>query len=123
MRICESVPVVAGRPYAEALLIHTVYAAKLAMRTFVLLSAASAMSNPHETVDDCFAFFSREELLQQHCLLLENELAVMGEELTASREKIATLILMWTGLKDELRHAEEELDQARYQLQMGSPGH
>ncbi|WP_322363766.1 hypothetical protein [Pseudomonas sp. Teo4] len=29
---------------------------------------------------------SREELLEQQCLLLENELAVMGEELTVSRE-------------------------------------
>jgi len=102
---------------------HTVYLAKLARRTFVLLAVTSAMNNPDETVDDRFAFFSQEELLQQQCLLLENELAVMGEELTASREKIATLVLMWTGLKDELRHAEAELNQARYQLQIGSEQH
>ncbi len=51
------------------------------------------MKNSHETQDDCFAFFSREELLEHQCLLLENELVVMGEELTASREKIASLVL------------------------------
>lgn len=81
---------------------HTVYLAKLRRRTFVLHAVTSAMKNPHDTQDDCFAFFSREELLEQQCLLLESELLVMGEELSASREKIATLVLMWTGIKNEL---------------------
>ncbi|MCC9009414.1 hypothetical protein K7A70_24890 [Pseudomonas putida] len=80
----------------------------------------SVMNKPGQTLDDRFAFFSREELLEQQCLLLENELAVMGEELTASREKIATLVLMWTGVKAELQKAETELTQARYQLQANS---
>ena len=83
----------------------------------------SVMNEPDQTLDDRFAFFSREELLEQQCLLLESELAVMGEELTASREKIATLVLMWTGVKAELQKAEIELTQARYQLQVGSAAH
>jgi len=81
------------------------------------------MTKPDQTLDDRFAFFSREELLEQQCLFLESELAVMGEELTASREKIATLVLMWTGVKAELQKAEIELTQARYQLQVGSAAH
>ena len=36
------------------------------------------MNHSDETDDDRFAFFSREELLEQQCLLLENELVVMG---------------------------------------------
>lgn len=104
----------------ETLLMHPVYLAKLVRRTFVLLVVMSVMNKPGQTLDDRFAFFSREELLEQQCLLLENELAVMGEELTASRKKIATLVLMWTGVKAELQKAETELTQARYQLQANS---
>lgn len=78
------------------------------------------MSNPAEIGGDDYPFFSREELLEQQCLLLENELAVMSEELAASREKIATLVLMWTGIKTELRAAESQLTQARYDLQMSN---
>ncbi|MEW4948567.1 hypothetical protein [Pseudomonas asiatica] len=74
------------------------------------------MNNSDEIVDDRFAFFSREELLEQQCFLLESELAVLWEEVTASREKIATLVLMWTGIKSELRQAEAELSEARRQL-------
>lgn len=107
----------------ETLLMHPVYLAKLVRRTFVLLAVMSVMNKPDQTLDDRFAFFSREELLEQQCLLLEGELAVMGEELTASREKIATLVLMWTGVKAELQKAEIELTQARYQLQVGSAAH
>jgi hypothetical protein len=81
------------------------------------------MKNSHTTQDDCFAFFSREELLEQQCLLLESELLVMGEELSASREKIATLVLMWTGIKNELRQAEVELSEVRQQLEMSTTGH
>ncbi len=107
----------------ETLLIHPVYLAKLVRRTFVLLAVISVMTKPDQTLDDRFAFFSREELLEQQCLLLESEMAVMGEELTASREKIATLVLMWTGVKAELQKAETELIQARYQLQVASAAH
>lgn len=102
---------------------HTVYLAKLKRRTFVLHAVTGAMKNPHETQNDCFAFFSREELLEQQCLLLESELLVMGEELSASREKIATLVLMWTGIKNELLQAEVELSEARQQLDMSTTGH
>jgi hypothetical protein len=108
---------------AETLLMHPVYLAKLVRRTFVLLAVMSVMNEPDQTLDDRFAFFSREELLEQQCLLLESELAVMGEELTASREKIATLVLMWTGVKAELQKAETELTHARYQLQVGTAAH
>ncbi|MGJ7547603.1 hypothetical protein [Pseudomonas alloputida] len=80
------------------------------------------MNHSDETVDDRFAFFSREELLEQQCVLLENELGVMGEELKASREKIATLVLMWTGIRNELHQAEEELRQARHQLDTSTTG-
>lgn len=45
-----------------------------------------------------------------------------GEELTASREKIATLVLMWTGIKNELRQAELELRKARLQLDTSTTG-
>lgn len=75
------------------------------------------MTRHEDIADDSFAFFSREELLEQQCLLLESELAVMGEELSASREKIATLVLMWTGVRNEVRQAEAELSQAKNQLQ------
>ena len=112
-----------GRPCAETLLIHTVYTAKLARRTFVSSEATTVMTNPEQAADDRFAFFSREELLEQQCLLLESELVLMGEELTASREKIATLVLMWTSIKNELRQAEAELSKARYQLQVSATAH
>ena len=85
------------------------------MYSFLLTSLT--MTNHEDIADDRFAFFSREELLEQQCLMLENELAIMGEELTASREKIATLVLMWTGVRNELRQAEAELCQAKGQLQ------
>ncbi|WP_241690136.1 hypothetical protein [Pseudomonas syringae] len=44
--------------------------------------------------DDRFVFFTRDELLEQQCMLLESELDVMSEELAGSREEIATLVLM-----------------------------
>ncbi|QXH53319.1 hypothetical protein KSS94_09460 [Pseudomonas fakonensis] len=67
--------------------------------------------------DDRFAFFTREELLEQQCMLLENELDVMSEELAGSREKIATLVLMWSGVRSELRRTEAELNAMKYELQ------
>jgi len=54
-------------------------------------------------------FFSREELLKQRCDLLESELAALGDELQASREKISTLVVMWSGVTAELRAAEAEI--------------
>jgi len=80
------------------------------------------MNHSDETVVNCFALFTREELLEQRCRLLENELVVMGEESKASREKIATLVLMWTGIRNDLRQAEEELRQTRHQLHMTTTG-
>ncbi|WP_060518853.1 hypothetical protein [Pseudomonas sp. NBRC 111134] len=67
--------------------------------------------------DDRFAFFTREELLEQQCMLLESKLDVMTEELAASREKIATLVLMWSGVRSELRSKEAELNAMKYELQ------
>lgn len=99
---------------------RTVYLAKLDWRTFVLLAVTSVMKNSYETVDDRFALFRVKELLEQQCLLLESELVVMGEELMTSREKIATLVLMWTGIKEELRQSEAALSNARQQLDMSS---
>ena len=67
--------------------------------------------------DDRFVFFTREELLEQQCMLLESELYVMSEELAGSREKIATLVLMWSGVRNELRKTEAELNAMKYELQ------
>lgn len=67
--------------------------------------------------DDRFAFFTREELLEQQCMLLESELDVMSEGLAGSREKIATLVLMWSGVRNELRKTEAELNTMKYELQ------
>lgn len=63
-----------ARHYVGILLMHTVYLVKLDRRTFVLSAVASVMKNSDETVDDCFAFFSREELLEQQCLCLNASL-------------------------------------------------
>lgn len=61
--------------------------------------------------------FSREELLEQRCDLLESELAELGDELQASREKISTLVVMWSGVTAELRAAEAK------HIKMSSPDH
>ncbi|WP_286901491.1 MULTISPECIES: hypothetical protein [Pseudomonas] len=65
----------------------------------------------HDHIEDkpIEPFFSREELLEQRCDFLESELAELGDELKASREKISTLVVMWSGVTAELRAAEEEL--------------
>ena len=60
-------------------------------------------------------FFTREELLEQRCDLLESELAELGDELQASREKISTLVLMWSGVTSELRAAEAEISKMKLQ--------
>ncbi|PYB92558.1 hypothetical protein DMX01_06815 [Pseudomonas fulva] len=49
--------------------------------------------------------------------LLESELAELGDELQASREKISTLVVMWSGVTAELRAAEAKL------IKMSSPDH
>lgn len=75
------------------------------------------MNSDTTVSDDRFAFFTREELLEQQCMLLESELDVMSEELAGSREKIAILVLMWSGVRSELRRTEAELDAMKYELQ------
>lgn len=62
-------------------------------------------------------FFSREELLEQRCHLLESELDELGGELQASREKISTLVVMWSGVTAELRAAEAEIIKMKSQAQ------
>lgn len=58
-------------------------------------------------------FFSREEMLEQHCHLLEAELSELHSELKESRGKIAALVLMWGGVSRELAKAEAELRQTK----------
>lgn len=72
-----------------------------------------------ELIDEGFeVFFSREEMLEQHCRLLEAELAELHGELSESRGKIATLVLMWSGLTRELAHAKVELSQTKMALEV-----
>ena len=60
-----------------------------------MYSSRSIPMNTDTTLsDDRFVFFTRDELLEQQCMLLESELDVMSEELAGSREEIATLVLM-----------------------------
>lgn len=56
---------------------------------------------------DCF--FTENDMLRQHCRLLETELAELHSELKESRGKIAALVLMWSGVSRELAKAETEL--------------
>lgn len=60
---------------------------------------------------DCF--FTEAEMLRQHCHLLETELAELHGELRESRGKIATLVLMWSGVSRELAKAEAKLRQVQ----------
>lgn len=57
-----------------------------------------------------------EETLKQHCRLLEAELQEMGEELHVSRQKVATLAVMWSAVRSELSQAESEVDRLRAQI-------
>jgi hypothetical protein len=50
-----------------------------------------------------FEFFTENEMLRQHCHLLETELAELHSELKESRGKIATLVLMWSGVRPRRR--------------------
>ena len=65
---------------------------------------------------DCF--FSEDEMLRQHCHLLETELAELHSELRESRGKIATLVLMWSGVSRELAKAEAELRDSKAALEV-----
>jgi hypothetical protein len=65
---------------------------------------------------DCF--FTEAEMLRQHCHLLETELAELHGELRESRGKIATLVLMWSGVSRDLGNAEAELRQSREALEL-----
>ncbi|ALE01054.1 hypothetical protein [Pseudomonas syringae] len=74
--------------------------------------------NNNLTEDDGFEFFTEMDMLQQHCRLLETELAELHGELRDSRGKIATLVLMWSGLSRELGKAEAELRQTKAALEV-----
>jgi chromosome segregation ATPase len=65
---------------------------------------------------DCF--FTEADMLHQRCRLLETELAELHGELRESRSKIATLVLMWSGVSRELRNAEAELRQHKEALEV-----
>lgn len=65
---------------------------------------------------DCF--FTEAEMLRQHCQLLETELAELHGELRESRGKIATLVLMWSGVSREFAKAEAELLQTKAALEV-----
>jgi predicted nucleic acid-binding Zn-ribbon protein len=65
-----------------------------------------------------FEFFTETDMLRQHCRLLETELAELHNELRESRGKIATLVLMWSGVSRELAKAETELRQTKEGLEV-----
>jgi predicted nucleic acid-binding Zn-ribbon protein len=65
-----------------------------------------------------FEFFTENEMLRQHCHLLETELAELHSELKESRGKIATLVLMWSGVSRELAKVETELCQTKAALEV-----
>lgn len=68
--------------------------------------------------DEGFEFFSENDMLRQHCRLLETELAELHDELRESRSKIATLVLMWSGVSRELAKAEAELRDTKGALEV-----
>lgn len=59
--------------------------------------------------------FAMEDILTQQCSLLETEVAGLHSELAKSREKIATLVLMWTATRAELA-AEQSLREAKLSI-------
>lgn len=65
---------------------------------------------------DCF--FTEDDMLRQHCRLLETELAELHSELKEGRSKIATLVLMWSGVSRELAKAEAELRRTKAALEV-----
>ncbi|RII76838.1 hypothetical protein [Pseudomonas monteilii] len=87
------------------------------MSTFVLFFLGRLAKARNGSIDDGrYAFFSRQELLEQQGLLVEHELAEMGEELSVSREEIATPVIMWTGMRYQMLRSEKGLVQVRWQL-------
>lgn len=68
--------------------------------------------------DEGFEFFTEHDMLRQHCRLLETELAELHSELRESRGKIATLVLMWSGVSRELGKAETELRATKEALEV-----
>lgn len=66
----------------ERLFMHTVWLVTLDRRTFVLLAMACVIKTD-ETVDDRFAFFSREELLEQ-----QDKLQRAEAELSKARQQL-----------------------------------
>jgi hypothetical protein len=84
---------------------------------FLLTFAGANMDN--DLIDDeGFEFFTENEMLRQHSLLLETELAELHSELRESRGKVATLVLMWSGVTRELAKAEAELRQTKEALEV-----
>ena len=71
-------------------------------------------SNQESLIDDSDfePFFTMEDTLTQQCRLLETEIFELHGELATSREKIATLVLMWTATRGELSKAEQSLREA-----------
>lgn len=65
---------------------------------------------------DCF--FTEADTLKQQCHLLEAELSELHGELRESRAKIATLVLMWSGVSRELAKVETELCQTKEALEV-----
>lgn len=72
--------------------------------------------------DEGFEFFTENDMLRQHCRLLETELAELHSELRESRGKIATLVLMWSGVGRELAKAETELRVIKEALEVAVHG-
>lgn len=77
--------------------------------------------DPNEFNDDAGfePFFTDQDMLEQHCRLLETELAELHSELRVSREKIATLVLMWSAETAERLKVEKELLTTREALEYG----
>ena len=63
-------------------------------------------------------FFTEADTLRQHCHLLETELAELHSELKDTRGKIATLVLMWSGVTRDLAIAESELKKTKWALEI-----
>jgi len=76
------------------------------------------MNSNDDLIDDSDfePFFSREEMVEQHCHLLQAEAAELSTELREARRKIATLVLMWSGVTKELAEVKRELHDAKWKL-------
>jgi hypothetical protein len=76
------------------------------------------MNSNDDLIDDSDfePFFSREEMVEQHCHLLQAEAAELSTELREARRKIATLVLMWSGVTKELAEVKKDLHDAKWTL-------